>query len=900
MPTRSEAITGFLKHFARPDLAALYSKEMECQVNVGQDGGQRVDGEFKGRRWQAWSDGVQTWKSFRIPLHANTEPEDNDSEMKFDLVEHCEAIGMTGWNWKQKVSKWVAFDFDAITGHSDRHAKKLDDKDIQNVINAVTDIPWVTVRKSTGGKGLHLYILLSGIPTANHNEHGALARAILGRMTAITGFDFHSKVDICGGNMWVWHRKLKTAPDGLELIKTGTVLTDIPTNWRDHIKVVSGKTRKLLPSVIPESTAEDRLFAEITGQTSKIPLDEEHKKLIDYLDNNRCVWWWDQDHHILVTHTIHLKEAFDALGLKGVFKTNATGAERGADYNCFCHPNRRGSWIVRRFTQGVAEAETWEQDGAGWTRCYLNRDPDINIAARTFGGIEHPKGGYVFREGELAAKAALMIGADLKLPAWANGGRAVHLRSHKDGRLVAEVEKKDNDVLEGWLPEGKVFKKVFNTQTAPPSEPEVGNYDDLIRHLITEDGDDYGWMINRDGDWGLEKLNHINAVLTSLGIKSNEANIIIGQAVQKSWKLVNRPFEPEYLGNRQWNKFAAQFRFTPSINKDSLSFGSWTGILKHVGKNLDAAVAHHPWCKVNGILTGAEYLKCWLASLFQNPTEPLPYLFLYGPQNSGKSILHEAISLLVTRGYQRADNALISSSGFNAELEHAILAVVEETDLRKNKQAYNRIKDWVTSRLLPIHRKSETPYTVLNTTHWIQCSNNYDACPVFSGDTRITMIQVDDLDPLELVPKRILIQNLEKEAPDFLAELLNVELPVPCDRLAIPVIVTQDKLMTEDLNLSDLERFIKDRTYKVSGKKIKFSEFVTKFHEYIEPNQIAYWSKVRIGREINPTSYPKGRDMKDGAQLYVGNISWEPFKPGDPILPKYYVDTDGALRQERQ
>ena len=59
------------------------------------------------------------------------------------------------------------------------------------------EIPWVTVRKSTGGNGIHLYVFLPDVPTANHTEHAALARAVLGQMSALVGFDFKAKVDAC-------------------------------------------------------------------------------------------------------------------------------------------------------------------------------------------------------------------------------------------------------------------------------------------------------------------------------------------------------------------------------------------------------------------------------------------------------------------------------------------------------------------------------------------------------------------------------------------------------------------------------------------------------------------------------------------------------------------------------
>ena len=48
----------------------------------------------------------------------------------------------------------------------------------------------------------------------------------------------------------------------------------------------------------------------------------------------------------------------------------------------------------------------------------------------------------------------------------------------------------------------------------------------------------------------------------------------------------------------------------------------------------------------------------------------------------------------MTRGYKRADVALQSSSAFNGELEGAILCVIEEIDMGRDQQAYNRMKDW--------------------------------------------------------------------------------------------------------------------------------------------------------------------------------------------------------------
>ena len=135
---KTQDIQVFLKGSSTP-LSALYNPSMECQVNVAQDEGERIDGEFKGRRWHGWTNHLEiegrlyVWKSFRIPHKAKTEPEYDDTKINFSLEEHAEGIGMTGWNWKRRQSEWVAYDFDAIIGHSDKHLAKLSLSDYEAV-----------------------------------------------------------------------------------------------------------------------------------------------------------------------------------------------------------------------------------------------------------------------------------------------------------------------------------------------------------------------------------------------------------------------------------------------------------------------------------------------------------------------------------------------------------------------------------------------------------------------------------------------------------------------------------------------------------------------------------------------------------------------------------------------
>ena len=87
MATKTQVIKTFLTDNTIADLAERYNHDMECQVNVAQGNGERVEGEYKGRQWHGWinQDSGETWKSFRIPYKANTDPEYTDTELNFNF-----------------------------------------------------------------------------------------------------------------------------------------------------------------------------------------------------------------------------------------------------------------------------------------------------------------------------------------------------------------------------------------------------------------------------------------------------------------------------------------------------------------------------------------------------------------------------------------------------------------------------------------------------------------------------------------------------------------------------------------------------------------------------------------------------------------------------------------------
>src|SRR5690606_12498227 len=128
------------------------------------------------------------------------------------------------------------------------------------------------------------------------------------------------------------------------------------------------------------------------------------------------------------------------------------------------------------------------------------------------------------------------------------------------------------------------------------------------------------------------------------------------------------------------------------------------------------------------------------------------------------------------------------------------------------------------------------------------------------------------------IAKDKLITLLEKEAPDFLAYVLSLEVPESGSRLAVPVIETADKLETARANQSLLELFLEECCYRVDGEAVKLGDLYMKFKEWLDPNEAENWTKQKMTKEL-PPEFPKGRFR--GADWHIGNLSFKPKPIGE-------------------
>lgn len=727
---------------------------MEVQINVKE--GTPVEGKFR-----VFSDFGHTYYNVRWPKNAKSDPSYFDPEQKWPPELFVEAIGSTGWDWHDRVSRWVGFDFDAIAGHA--IGVGLSDSDLSMIRAKMEELPFTEGRQSTSGTGLHVYILFDPpIPTANHTEHAVLGRVALEHTASLIGLPLAEYVDACGGNMWV-HHTVKTG--GLSLLWPATKAlgeSDLRADWRSGIKKAT-KQRIDLESL-----------------DERAPLSEKHRADIEAIRGSRYSMSWDDDHGCLRAHTCALK----SIPHVGFFATIAPGNDPGTP-NCFMFPLTDSGWRVVRYSPGQTEHESWTQDGIGWTHCLFNVACDLETALAQFDLVQ-VKNGHVADFEQLAA-IARMMGFGFEPPPIKP--RGITVTSHKNGILAKmPVSKEDAEELAGWARSGRSWECVIGGRRQPPKF-------DIVRFLVSEENANLGWcsLVGRtyidDGQAG--------AMVTPIrfGIVSrSDREMYLSQQKQRAYTLVNIPFAPEYPEPGRWNRWAAQFRFR--MADDDGPTPHFDMVLEHCGRSLTPFVRLNDWCGDRNIVTGADYLFVWAASMFQRPFQLLPYLFFVGPQNAGKSAFPKALGFLMSRGFTKIDKVFRRQTTFDSELAGTILGLIEEATL-SGREAYNRIKDLTVTDWLQIEPKGLNSFRQRNCLHFVHTGNNYFDCPILEADdTRINVLEVSELSEDQQVCEAMMKGFWEQEAPYFIRKLMTYKLPEPSqedDRLYLPTFWTPAK-----------------------------------------------------------------------------------------------------------
>ena len=704
---------------------------------------QKPDGEVVIlRNPKEFDDGVLTDKQHTVPEGSN-------------LI----AAGTASWDWRAKKQLTVGIDFDT----NDNHAAGLTSVRFNAVLEAVRRVPWLEVRRSTGGKGLHAYPRFTQpVDVATRAEASALARAVLILASRVAGFDFKAAKDCAGGNMWFF--KADAAPNAYEVIKEATEALDpeeLPPGWREAKEACMAKI-KLAPATVELSSE----HLEMEKHLLELPYS------VIYRNDLGC-------YHI---HTYALQEAHRRHGYHGYFATISKGTDPGQP-NGYMFPLPGGAFLVKRFGN-AQEHPSWFH-GQNGDYALLNTEVPFEKAVQHFSRNSTTKG-YSFTRANLEAMLQA-IGVWLEIPD-AFSGRTLFVKTSKgDARIT--VEKQDSDAQPAdWTSTGTTWQRSFPTPPTPSAfaHAEAHSVSDIVR-AVTTDTESAKWFIKTDGLWIGAPASEVSKVLAANGV---QPILTMGLMREKPYWLVFEPFREEYLPGRRWNREAPQLACEPADEAGDTP--TWDAIFNHLGNGLDEDIAADEICQSRGITSGAQYLMLWTKLLIEKPHQRTPYLFFTSRQNNtGKTSLGSSICHLINPGVAEInEEALVDK--FTGELEGKVLCLIEELDLRdERRRAYAMLKRILTSKTLTIRKMRTDAYNVPNFTHFIHTANDANFVPVETEDMRIVKISVPPIS--RFIETIDFEEGIRREAPFMLRKLLDMPLPEPYGRFFLPVVQTSLK-----------------------------------------------------------------------------------------------------------
>lgn len=170
---------------------------------------------------------------------------------------------------------------------------------------------------------------------------------------------------------------------------------------------------------------------------------------------------------------------------------------------------------------------------------------------------------------------------------------------------------------------------------------------------------------------------------------------------------------PSYVYN-MWEKFPVQLM--PSVTNEKTKLGlDW--FLNHINVMVDYNEIH------------ANFVKMWIAQMFQYPENKSIHLIFVGLEGSGKGTFTRFFETLMGgahRCWECTDPQEDIFGKFNDMMKKAFLVILNEADKSGTYNANNKMKALITEPTINIRPKGKTSFTMKSCHRWMSFSNNPD------------------------------------------------------------------------------------------------------------------------------------------------------------------------------
>ena len=291
---------------------------------------------------------------------------------------------------------------------------------------------------------------------------------------------------------------------------------------------------------------------------------------------------------------------------------------------------------------------------------------------------------------------------------------------------------------------------------------------------------------------------------------------------------------------------------------------------------------------INNDVTSKQYLLDWLTNMLKGRN--FTYLTTIGTQGAGKGVLGEIMEKLVGKSNFVKCRDTILKTHFNAPLSEKRLVYIDELDIKKSKEAQDRIKDLANPKL-EVEKKGKDAVYVNNYASIYLSSNSWDCIRLETDDRRFSIIELTNtkLTASTLkgrVDSEILAdENITKLAHYLLQHVIVNDMKKPFQNsqrhkeILIAGLNTWENWVIEEWavensgrreDLKEIQNSITEKFKHVAPGRPKFEELAKKFSHIISVSKdldgnVEIVSKVK--KELNPvelnTDTPEGINKVD-------------------------------------
>lgn len=686
-------------------------------------------------------------------------------------------LGSNGHNFVDCATIAVPIDIDI--GHG---ANQITPEQAEELIAAIREHkpPGVILCRSTGGKGIHLWIILSvPMPTpgttleAMNAQHQLNCKLVCCALdTYLPGISLPSLVDVIGQNTWIYTSEPKC----------------------DSFKLLYQSDEKF-PEVDPALpiTGFRSNSAHKQLKKSGVPLTDMSERQWALVDRLECSLNYDHVAGVISGHSAAFLPFVDEM-LGPSYNTNST-ANNLHEPNCAIIPLTGGGFIVAMYgTQDEAPGPNWWLSNGGHWCCFVDVFPSLDSLVD-------------YHDGEWVGKEAVFTG-DERGNVLRSCGITTDLANDLDlfvkdcakGRVFRQPkdESEDSPGKAGHRRGSFIYNRAWWVYTLATKREERNGTDRQTVQVVAlvENSKSIGTVICDPHEEPTVLSSWINHGHSTTNVVQRRGGTIddIQRAEANPHRVVYRPLQPVFPAGegRVMNRSQVAYIETPHA-------GEWPfiqSIFNHLGKNLTPYVLDSPGCREMGIIDGPDYLRHWACvTLFPGVHPRLPALQLYGPKSGGKSAWWLLFSSLLRDGHGVANmyRALTSDTGFNKALQDCILAYLDEKNLAKPK-IRDGFKDAISSTKIDI-RKMQTDEYRVDSTFSVFAAYNFLSHGIHDlEDRRSVFVQVDELPEDTRVGDGEFSERVQSEAAAFLHHVQEYRLLDSKRPLYLPVFVTAGKV----------------------------------------------------------------------------------------------------------